>query len=123
MYFNYLCNFHVFSPFRQQESCKLHCSDRALEEKQNPTINTLKRSLAQYSFRQLTDFDKYKALDMAAELKNVAVGSKDKKADYYSSVHATLMERINKPTEQFKSYLHALIGDRDYDKIVEAGQD
>ncbi len=37
---------------------------------------------------------------MVAELKNVAVGNKDKEADYYSSVHATLMGRINRPTDR-----------------------
>ena len=30
------------------------------------------------------------------------------------------MERISKPIDQFKSYILALLGDRDYEKIVES---
>ena len=53
-------------------------------------------------------------------LKDSAANCKDKKADYYASVHSKLMERISKPIDQFKSYILALLGDRDYEKIVES---
>ena len=66
----------------------------------------------------MVDFDKYKALHMAEQLKTVATQVSDKKADFYSSVHFTLTEKITKPPEQFKSYILSLLGDRDYEKIV-----
>ena len=74
----------------------------------------------QYAFRQNSDFDKYKALEMIESLKNAALDVRDKKADYFSTVHSKLLERITKPTEQFKSYVLSLLGDRDYEKVVEA---
>ena len=67
---------------------------KALEEKQKPLVHSMKRSIVQYA--------------------------KDKKTDYYASVHAILQERISKPTEQFKNYVLSLLGDRDYEKMVEA---
>ena len=54
------------------------------------------------------------------DLRNVALQLKHKKADYFKSVHAILLERIAKPVDQFKSYVLSLLGDRDYDKIMEA---
>ena len=44
---------------------------------------------------------------------------RDKKTDYYSTVHATLVEKIAKPTEHFKNYVLAMLGDRDYEEVVE----
>ena len=92
----------------------------ALEEKQKPTVHSMKKSIVQYAFRQLADFDKCRALEMAESLKNVALQVKDKKADYYASVHVKLQERISKPSDQFKNYVLSLLGDRDYEKLVEA---
>ena len=40
--------------------------------------------------------------------------------NYCASVHAILQERISKSTEQFKTYVLSLLGDRHYEKIVEA---
>ena len=44
---------------------------------------------------------------------------KDKKADYYSTVHATQVEKIAKPTDHFKNYVLALLADRHYEKVIE----
>ena len=93
---------------------------KALEEKQKPSVHPMKKSIVQYAFRQLADFDKYRAMEMAESLRNVALQVKDKKADYYASVYAILQERISKPTEQFKNYVLSLLGDRDKEKIMEA---
>ena len=53
------------------------------------------------------------------QLKNVATQMKDKKADYYSTVYSTLVERMSKPPEHFRNYILSLLGDRDYEKVVE----
>eukprot|EP00112_Aurelia_sp_Birch-Aquarium-sp1_P026017 Seg897.9 transcript_id=Seg897.9/GoldUCD/mRNA.D3Y31 product="hypothetical protein" protein_id=Seg897.9/GoldUCD/D3Y31 len=68
----------------------------------------------------MEDFDKYKVLEMVEQLRNVAAELKDKKADYLRSVHSTLLERIFKPKEQFKSYVLTMIGDKDYEKMIES---
>ena len=68
----------------------------------------------------MEDFDKYKVLDMVEQLKNVAVDLKDKKADYLRSVYSTLQERVSKPKEQFRNYILTLIGDKDYEKMIES---
>ena len=93
---------------------------KALEEKQKPTISSLKKAIIQFSLRKTIDFDKYKALEMVQDLKDVANSIKDKNADYYSQVLLTLTEKIDKSAEQFKSYILALLGGRDFDRVVEA---
>ena len=91
-----------------------------LEKKQQLTADDLKREIVQHALRQATDFDKYQALAKAEHLKFFARESKDKRDDYYATVQTALLERINRPTNQFKSYVLALLGDREYEKIVEA---
>ena len=50
----------------------------------------------------------------------MAIQCRDKKADYYSTVHVKLLERISRTAEQFKSYVLSLLADRDYEKIIDA---
>ena len=59
-------------------------------------------------------------MDLIEQLKNVAVQIKYKKADYYITVLATLMEKLVKPAEHFRNYILSLFGDRDYEKVIEA---
>ena len=66
----------------------------------------------QYGRRRLADFDKYKALEMVLELKNIAEQVNDSKADYYRTVYFTLQERISRSNEHFISYILSLLGDK-----------
>ena len=66
----------------------------------------------QYGRRRLADFDKYKALEMVLELKNIAKQVNDSKADYYRTVYFTLQERISRSNEHFISYILSLLGDK-----------
>ena len=91
-----------------------------MEDKQKPSVGNLKKMVVQYALRQTCDFDKYKALELIENLKSVAIQCRDKKADYYSTVHVKLLERISRPAEQFKSYVLSLLADRDYEKIIDA---
>ena len=93
---------------------------KALEDKQKPSVGSLKKAIVQYGLRQPSDFDKYKMLELVEHLKNVAQQIKDKKADYFATVYATLQERIHTSPEQFRLYVLSLLGDRDYDKVVES---
>ena len=93
---------------------------KALEDKEKPSVADLKKSIIQYASRPPCDFDKYKALEFIGNLKDSAANCKDKKADYCASVPSKLMERISKPIDQFRSYILTLLGDRDYEKIVES---
>ena len=92
---------------------------KALEEKQKPSISDLKKNIVQYASRPLNDFDKYKPMDLIEQLKNVAVQIKDKKADYYITVYATLIEELVKPAEHFRNYILSLLGDRDYENVIQ----
>lgn len=83
-------------------------------------MDSIKRDIVQYALRRSADFDKHLALEKTEHLKHVARDLKDKKADFYSSVYSTLLERIDKDGDQFKTYVLALLGDRDYERIIEA---
>ena len=73
----------------------------------------LRKGIVQYALRQNSDFDKYRALELIEGLKNAAILCKDKKADFYTTVHIKLLERMDKPAEHFKGYILALIGNRE----------
>ena len=68
----------------------------------------------------MQDFDKYAAITMVEQLKNVAQQVKDKKADFYATVFSSLQERIDRPLEHFRSYVLSLLGDREYEKVVDS---
>ena len=87
---------------------------------QKPSVADLRKEIVQYALRQNSDFDKYRALELIEGLKNAAILCKNRKADFYTTVHIKLLERMDKPAEHFKGYILALIGDREYEKIMES---
>ena len=93
---------------------------KALEDRQKPSVTSLKKAILQYGLRSITEFDKYKALEMVEGLKNISEQVKDRKADYFRTVQSVLQERISKSLEHFKAYILSLLGDKDYDRIVES---
>ena len=93
---------------------------KVLEDRQRPSVANLRKGIVQYALRQNLDFDKYRALELIAGLKNAAILCKDKKADFYTTVHIKLLERMDKPAEHFKGYILALTGDREYEEIMES---
>ena len=93
---------------------------KSLEQKQQPSVDSIKRDIVQYALLQSTYFVKHLAIEKIEYLKHVTRDLKDKKADYYSSVYSILLEHINNNGDQFKTYVLALLGDRDYERIIEA---
>ena len=93
---------------------------QALESQNKPSTATVQKDIIQYALRHVNDFDKYVALEKVERLKHIAAEEKNTKADFFGSVHSTLLDRIQKPTEQFENYVLALLGDREYERIVEA---
>ena len=92
----------------------------AIEEKQKPTVSALKRTVVQHMLRKNVDFDKYKALEFVDQLRTLAMQLKDPKADYLGSVYTTLLDKMpHSSPELFKTYILSLLGDRDYEKIIE----
>ena len=87
---------------------------------QKPYVADLRKGIVQYALRQNSDFDKNRALELIEGLRNAAILCKDKKADFYTTVHIKLLERMDEPAEHFKGYILALIGDREYEKIMES---
>lgn len=74
---------------------------KALESQSKPSTATIQKDIIQYALRHINDFDKYVALEKVERLKHLAAEEKDKKADFFGSVHSTLLDRIEKPKEQF----------------------
>ena len=92
----------------------------AIEEQQKSSVAALKKNVVQYTLRRNVDFDKYKALELVDQLRTLAIQLKDAKADYFNSVHTTLLDKLpHSSPELFKAYILSLLGDRDYEKIVE----
>ena len=93
---------------------------KVLEDRQKPSVADLRKGIVQYALRQNSDFDKYRTLELIEGLKNAAILCRDKKVDFYTTVHIKLLERMDKPAKHFKGYILALIGDREYEKIMES---
>ena len=110
---------HLFCPQPEPDLAAILERLKSLEQKQQPTVDSIKRDIVQYALRQSTDFDKHLVIEKIEYLKHVARDLEDKKADYYSSVYSILLERINENEDQFKTYVLALLGDRDYERIIE----
>eukprot|EP00794_Sanderia_malayensis_P006726 gene6726-7484_t len=82
----------------------------SLEQGQEVSVDQQKKSIVQYALRQASDFEKYEAIHMVERLKLLAREKRDDKTSFYSTVHASLWQRIGCPPEQFRSYVLALLG-------------
>eukprot|EP00794_Sanderia_malayensis_P004209 gene4209-4770_t len=92
----------------------------ALERGKEVGVDQLKKEIIQNALRQSSDFDKYVALSMVERLKLFTQEKRETKTAFYSTVYASLWQHIGCPPEQFGSYVWALLGDRDYERVVEA---
>ena len=52
---------------------------KVLEDRQKPSVADLRKGIVQYALRQISDFDKYRTLELIDGLKNAAILCKDKK--------------------------------------------
>eukprot|EP00794_Sanderia_malayensis_P011377 gene11377-12563_t len=85
----------------------------ALEQGQEVSVDQQKKSIVQYALRQAPEFDKYEAINMVERLQLLAREKRDDTTAFYTTVHASLWQRIGCSPEQFRSYVLALLGDRD----------
>ena len=76
--------------------------------------------ITQYGFRREEDFDKYEALAMTEQLATVAKLSGHEKAPTFDAIACTLREKLPVSKKQFKAYFVALLGDKEYAKVLEA---
>eukprot|EP00794_Sanderia_malayensis_P003879 gene3879-4422_t len=88
----------------------------ALERGKEVGVDQLKKDNIQYALRQSSDFDKH----VVERLKLFTQEKRDAKTAFYSTEYASLWQRIACPPQQFRNYVRALLGDRDYERVVEA---
>ncbi len=78
------------------------------------------KEILQYTLCQSQDFNIHLALEKAEQLKIMARERQIKRADYYTTDHATLLEKLDHLVEHFRNYILTLLGDGDYENVVEA---
>ena len=66
-----------------------------------------------------TKFSKEEAFDLLIELKSTATSEGHKNAAHFKAVYNALKTRLSSPSEQFKKYLAALIGDKEQEKVLD----
>ena len=93
---------------------------KALEEKQKPSVHSMKKSIVQYAFRQLADFDKYRTLEICREPEECCLAGKRQESGLLRKCPRNITGKNLKAPEQLKKYVLSLLGDRDYEKIMEA---
>ncbi|CAB4021082.1 Hypothetical predicted protein [Paramuricea clavata] len=72
-----------------------------------------------YASRPLSEFNKFEALDMVENLNNVSQEQKHAKHAYHRMVYQTLLAQMSVSTEQFRSLLLRLLGDKDHERIFD----
>ena len=65
-------------------------------------------------------FNKEKALDFLINLKIVAKESNHPRSCFFNAVLQAMQDKIRVPDSQFQQYLQALLGDKDYEKVLDS---
>jgi hypothetical protein len=83
------------------------------------TVENVIIKIMTYASRPLSEFNKFEALDMVENLNNVSQEQKHAKHAYHRMVYQTLRGKMSVSTEQFRSLLLRLLGDKHHERIFD----
>ncbi len=72
-----------------------------------------------YVYRPLSDFDKYEALELLESLQHTAQDIKHERQIFYRLFYQTVRGKMDVPSDQFRSLVLRLLGDKDHEKIFD----
>lgn len=93
---------------------------KKLEEAQKQTVEAKLLEIRQLISSKAVAFNKDHLMDLLLSLKLVARETKHSKASYYSTVLEAMREKLSSPDDQLKKYTSLLLGDKDYERVMEA---
>ena len=83
------------------------------------TVENVITKIINYAVCPLSEFNKFEALDMVENLNNVSQEQKHAKHACHHMVYQTLHRKMIVSTEQFRSLLLHLLGDKDHKYIFD----
>ena len=73
-----------------------------------------------YASRPLSDFNKYEVLDMVESLQHTAQDTKHEQQNFfYHLAYQTVRCKLDVPSDQFRSLVLRLLGEKDHEKIFD----
>ena len=93
---------------------------KKLEEAQQQTVDAKLAEIRQLISSKAVAFNKDHMMDLLLGLKLVARETKHSKASYYATVLEAMREKLSSPDDQIKKYVSLLLGDKDYERVMEA---
>lgn len=84
-----------------------------------PSVDTILKRITSLSSRPISQFNKYEVLELIESLKNAAQDANHAKQHYYRLAYETLRNKIDQSDDQFRDLVLPLLGDKDYEKILE----
>lgn len=85
----------------------------------NASVENLLKKMLDYASRPLSEFNKFEALAMVDTLQNTAHDNKHERENYYRLAYQTIRAKVDIPTDQFRSLLLRLLGDKDHEKVFD----
>ena len=85
----------------------------------NASVENLVQKMLDYASSSLSEFNKFEALAMVYTLQNNAHVNKQEKEKYYRFAYQTIRAKVDIPTDQFRSLLLRLFGDKEHEKIFD----
>ena len=87
---------------------------------QQQTVDAKLAEIRQLISSKAVAFNKDHMMDLLLGLKLVARETKHSKASYYATVLEAMREKLSSPDDQIKKYVSLLLGDKDYERVMEA---
>lgn len=83
------------------------------------SVPSLLKRILTLASRPLVEFKKYEVLDLVEALMHASHDTKHDKANYFRLVYETLRGKLDQPDAQFRALLLPLLGDKDYEKVLD----
>ena len=83
------------------------------------SVESSLKKIMDYASRPLSDFNKCEALEMLGSLQHIAQATKHERQNFYRLVYQKVRGKSDVPSDQFRSLVLRLLGDKDHEKIFD----
>ena len=90
-----------------------------METMTKSSVESSLKKIMDYASRPLSDFNKYEALEMLESLQHTAKYTKHERQNSYLLVYQTVRGKLDVPSDQFRSLVLRLLGDKDHEIIFD----
>lgn len=92
--------------------------NQTMEIMTKSSVESSLKKIMDYASRPLPDFNKYGALEMLESLQHTAQDTQHERQNFYRLVYQTVRGMLDVPSDQFRSLVLRLLGDKDHEKSL-----